>query len=255
MAELPTHPLDCETLAGEVAAMQACQSLESLRDILVGFVARLGLGYFVLTQHIHPARWSTLRFGLHNCPDHWLKAYAGAQLYKHDPILAACTRTNVGFAWTELPDLIDMTPQRQRVLAIYRDAGVGEGVTIPAHVAGEISGSCNFATRAGIAFPADKLLYTEMFGAFAYQTARRLTGSLAKPAPDRRGLTPRQRDCLLWAMRGKTDWEIGQILAISPETVTQHLEMARLRYGVAKRMQLAVRAIYLGDIGFDEAID
>ena len=56
-------------------------------------------------------------------------------------------------------------------------------------------------------------------------------------------------------MRGKTDWEIGHILSISPDTVTQYMEMARLRYGVAKRMQLAVRAIYLGDIGFDEAID
>lgn len=251
----PTHPLDCETLAREVADMQLCHSLDALHAILIDFVARLGLSYFVVTQHVHPSRWSTLKFALHNCRDHWLQAYAGAQLYKHDPILAACTRTNVGFAWNELPDLIEMTPQRQRVLAIYRDAGVGEGVTIPAHVAGEISGSCNFATSIGTPYPSDKLLYTEMFGAFVYQTARRLTGSLARPDPERRGLTPRQRDCLLWAMRGKTDWEIGHILSISPDTVTQHMEMARLRYGVAKRMQLAVRAIYLGDIGFDEAID
>lgn len=255
MDKPPTHPLDCATLAQEAADMQACQSLDSLQEILTGFTERLGLGYFVVTQHLHRSRWSNLKFGLHNCPDHWLTAYAAAKFYKHDPILAACARTNVGFAWSELPSLIEMTPQRQRVLAICRDAGVGEGVTIPAHVAGEISGSCNFATRAGVAFPSDKLLYTEMFGAFAYQTARRLTGSLAQPDPERRSLTPRQRDCLLWAMRGKTDWEIGHILSINQDTVTQHMEMARLRYGVAKRMQLAVCAIYLGDIGFDEAIN
>ncbi len=105
MDEPLPHPLDCATLAREVADMQACRSLDALHAVLASFVERLGLTYFVVTQHVHPSRWSTLKFALHNCPDHWLEAYAGAQLYKHDPILAACTRTNVGFAWSELPDL------------------------------------------------------------------------------------------------------------------------------------------------------
>ena len=55
-------------------------------------------------------------------------------------------------------------------------------------------------------------------------------------------------------MRAITDSEILQTLGLSTETVKQHINMARDRYGVAKRMQLAIRAIYLGDIGFDEAI-
>ena len=39
--------------------------------------------------------------------------------------------------------------------------------------------------------------------------------------------------CLLLAMQGKSDWDIGQILGLSPETVNQHFDMARSRFGVA----------------------
>jgi LuxR family quorum-sensing system transcriptional regulator CciR len=68
-----------------------------------------------------------------------------------------------------------------------------------------------------------------------------------KPVP---GLTDRQRDCLLWAARGKSDWEISRILGISHETVIQHLKQARERYGVGKRTLLAVHALFDGTISF-----
>jgi LuxR family quorum-sensing system transcriptional regulator CciR len=71
--------------------------------------------------------------------------------------------------------------------------------------------------------------------------------SLERPAP---GLTERQRDCLLWAARGKSDWEISRILGISRETVIQHLKQARERYGVGKRTLLAVHALFDGTISF-----
>ena len=71
--------------------------------------------------------------------------------------------------------------------------------------------------------------------------------SLERPAP---GLTDRQRDCLLWAARGKSDWEISRILGISRETVIQHLKQARERYGVGKRTLLAVHALFDGTISF-----
>jgi LuxR family quorum-sensing system transcriptional regulator CciR len=75
---------------------------------------------------------------------------------------------------------------------------------------------------------------------------RRLRASIA-PLPR---LTDRQRDCLVWASRGKSDWEIGRILGIGQETVVQHLKDARERYGVPKRTQLAIHALFDGTIGF-----
>ena len=67
-------------------------------------------------------------------------------------------------------------------------------------------------------------------------------------------LTDRQRDCVLWAARGKTDWEISVILGVSHETVIQHLKHARERYGVQKRAMLAVRALFDGLISFSDIL-
>lgn len=42
MDEPPTRPLDCETLAREIADLQACESFDALQEILTDFVAWLG---------------------------------------------------------------------------------------------------------------------------------------------------------------------------------------------------------------------
>jgi hypothetical protein len=44
------------------------------------------------------------------------------------------------------------------------------------------------------------------------------------------------------------------MLGLSPETVNRHFDIALDRFGVAKRQQLAVRAIYDGQISFIEAL-
>ncbi len=67
-------------------------------------------------------------------------------------------------------------------------------------------------------------------------------------------LTDRQRDCVVWVARGKSDWEISRILGLSPETVTEYLKRARERYGVSKRTMLAVHALFDGTISFTDVL-
>ena len=71
------------------------------------------------------------------------------------------------------------------------------------------------------------------------------------PAPV---LTDRQRDCVLWAARGKSDWEISRILGVGQETVIRHLKQARERYGVSKRTSLAIRALFDGTLTFTDIL-
>jgi len=40
------------------------------------------------------------------------------------------------------------------------------------------------------------------------------------------GITRRETDCLHWAARGKTNWEIGEILGVSENTVRYHMKNA-----------------------------
>ena len=76
----------------------------------------------------------------------------------------------------------------------------------------------------------------------------------ADPAPMPRlafdvfGLTPRQRQVLSWVVKGKSDWEMGQILFISQKTVNFHVERAKLKLNASTRLQAALIASHLGVI-------
>ncbi len=56
-------------------------------------------------------------------------------------------------------------------------------------------------------------------------------------------LTPREADVLRWVMAGKTNRDIGTILATSPRTVTKHLEHVFTKLGVETRTAAAARAL------------
>src|SRR3546814_14524367 len=99
----------------------------------------------------------------------------------------------------------------------------------------------------------EKLLFAQLIGSLAFEAARRVSlekGGLLRPDVK---LTERQRECLILAARGQTDAEIARTLGISEETATLHLKTARERYGVSKRLPLAIRALYDGQISFWEA--
>ena len=101
----------------------------------------------------------------------------------------------------------------------------------------------------------DVLPLAKVLGTKAFEEARQLwlprgfSGDVQRPT-----LTDRQRDCVLWAARGKTDWEISKILGISEEMVARHIRLACDRYGVTKRVALAFcavseRIITIHDVG------
>ena len=55
-------------------------------------------------------------------------------------------------------------------------------------------------------------------------------------------LTPREQDVLRWLSAGKTDRDIGAILAISPRTVHKHLQRIYEKLGVETRTAAVARA-------------
>ncbi len=59
-------------------------------------------------------------------------------------------------------------------------------------------------------------------------------------------LTFRERDCLLWASRGKTSWEIGCILGIAERTVNFHIGNICCKLGVRNRQAAITMALEWG---------
>ena len=220
-----------------------------LASLLEEISADMGFHYFALTHHVDILRAPQPAIRLHNYPSQWVEYFDEQKLGPSDPVHRASHLTSVGFTWSRLPQMIHLTPRDRMVLEQAGSNGIGDGFTVPAHVPGESNGSCSFATRTGQPVLAQHLPIAQLVGAFAFEAARRVWRMRAGPSPAPQ-LTDRQRDCVVWAARGKSDWEIAQILGISHETVTQHLKQARERYGVTKRTMLAVSTLFDGTISF-----
>lgn len=244
-----------------MAAMQFIHIVEQVRTVddltaaMQAVTVELGFQYFALTHHVDVLAADGRAIRLHNYPDRWADYYERNTLAVSDPVHRASHITSVGFCWSRLPHMIPLTAEDRRVLALGREQGIGDGFTVPAHVPGEARGSCSFASEAGRPIVADLLPMAQLAGAFAFEAARRLwlqRGQLSKrPSPV---LTDRQRECLLWVARGKTDWEISRILGVTEETVARHIKLACARYGVSKRTLLVIRALFDGTLTFTDIL-
>lgn len=68
---------------------------------------------------------------------------------------------------------------------------------------------------------------------------------------DRISLSPRERECLEWASRGKSSTDIGEILGISPRTVDAYLEKTCGKMKVRTRIEAVVAAVQAEIIEID----
>jgi DNA-binding CsgD family transcriptional regulator len=233
--------------------VEAVGSADDLALAMAAITAEIGFQYFALTHHVDIVAASGDAIRLHNYPAQWADYYDGNALGVSDPVHRASHVTSAGFCWSRMPLMIPLTAADQRMLALGRNQGIGDGFTVPANVPGEARGSCSFANQAGRPMPDTTLPLAQLAGNFAFEAARRLWSTRGHlPVPQPRVLTDRQRDCLLWVARGKGDWEIAVILGISEETVARHVRDACERYGVNKRTLLMIRALFDGTLTFTD---
>ena len=230
--------------------VNATRGMADLATALSEMTRRMGFRHFALTHHVDvDAAHPMIR--LHTYPDRWVEYFDRNRLSLSDPVHRVSQRRNTVFRWSQLSGLIQLTPADHELLELARGHGLVDGFTVPANVAGEAHGSCSFAVGPDTEMP-DEAMLAQLAGLFAFEGARRIWLARNGPGKPQPRLTDRQRDCLIWAARGKTDWEISRILGISQETVVQHLKQARDRYGVQKRTSLLIRALFNGTIGFTD---
>lgn len=227
-------------------------SADDLSLAMAEICAMLGFQHFALTHHVDVVRAAVPAIRLHNYPSGWAAFYDDKGLGVSDPVHRASHVTSKGFRWSRMPNMIPLTAFDRRMLELGRAQGIGDGFTVPANVPGEARGSCSFANAWGQPLPEAMLPAAQLAGTFAFESARRLWSIRTLPAGKDRPLTDRQRDCVLWAARGKGDWEISRILGLSEETVARHIKQACARYGVSKRTLLTIRTLFDGTLSFTD---
>jgi LuxR family transcriptional regulator, quorum-sensing system regulator CciR len=233
-------------------AASAATSIVEL-DALLGDTARaLGCNHYTLAHHSVAKNDGLVRLG--NYPEAWVETLYKNRYIHIDPILTACHSTAVGFRWSEVGQLITLSSTQREILALAAKAGLEEGFTVPIHLPGSISGSCSFALAPGRKFHQAMVPAMQYVACFGFEAARRLVKADCETR-EANLLTPRQLDCVMQVARGKSDWESAQLLGISAQTVHQHIEAAKRKFGVATRTQLVVKALFRNQLNFLDIID
>ncbi len=235
--------------------------MDELSVLLSGAVEALGFDYVALVHHVHftTPEAASQAVQVVDYPAAWHAVVAARGYFADDPVLAACQRSAAAFLWSDLPTLLALNPRQIEILDSAAACGLAEGFTVPVNVPGEFMGSCSFGLATGRALPRRALPAAQYVGCFAFEAARRIQrieGLRATPdgpdIPPR--LTQRQFDCVVLAARGRSDWHIAQLLGISSDTVHQHIETAKRRFGVASRTELVVRALFDAQITFADIL-
>lgn len=227
------------------------RSYPELETLLGEAAVTLGFDYYAVTHYVADPLAANLA-NLTNFPERWLAAVAEKGYHKHNPIKAAVRKSLLGFVWSEIPTRVRLTPQQTETLEAARFIGLAEGFTVPAHLPGGVSGSVSFAQRPNQALEPRRLPIAHFFGCAAFEASLRISKALEFPTPPSLNLSTRQLDCVVLVARGKSDWEIGQMLNISKETAHKHIQTAMRRFNVVTRTQLVVRALYNAEMSFSD---
>jgi LuxR family quorum-sensing system transcriptional regulator CciR len=177
-----------------------------------------------------------------NYPQEWVSRYFEQSYEQIDPVVLLSPRTTRPIIWDNCLKQPDATPLQKQMFTECREAGLLDGLSIPIH--GPMGGayvlslaSSHGKTDAERLIPILRSYALQFF--VAYNEA-------AMPSLAAVTLNDRERDCLLWSARGKTNWDIGVILNISQHTVDFHFRKAMTKLGSSNRIVAVVTAIRLG---------
>jgi DNA-binding CsgD family transcriptional regulator len=230
-----------------------CARAENLGDLqrtIDAAVRELGFRWFTLLHNVDLRRGGEQNLFLTTYPSAWLEEVLEERHYMEDPLHAACARTPSGLAWDRIGNVLELTPRQRSILERARDHDLASGYSLPIRTPGEPEAIFTAARSLDEPLAAEEILTARLLGSVAYDRARELLGEVANTLASV-PLSPRQVECIALVAQGKSDWEIGQILGLSRDTVHEYVESARKRYGVRRRTQLVLRVVRDGHLNME----
>ncbi len=239
------QPLNLDQLDRAIVASRTLEDLESACEL---FCLLCQCDYYHLMvcdiASLHTPEVSLWT----NYPASWRKAYAGMELQKKDPIIKYSQEANTPITWAELmatPNYAQNTEDSAFTEA--KKYGLIDGLTVPVKSSSARFCVFNLASRRNLP-QGDTLAQTLLLAhSFAYKLFDALLRIQSKSC-SASTLTKRELECLFWACKGKTAWEISVILGITERTVTFHLTSAAKKLGATNRQHAVAKAVLYGHV-------
>ncbi|PIT00821.1 transcriptional regulator [Bradyrhizobium nitroreducens] len=172
-------------------------------------------------------------------PGEWTSHYLRSRYELIDPVITRALQTAEPFQWGIGMSSIRGSSVQQQLLDEAAQFGIRLGFTVPIHDGHGPIAALTFATyqRNPIFenFVKSQARVLQLMAMYFHAHVRR---KLANGRDvDGIRLSPRELECLEWASRGKSAWEIGCILGISRNTVAYYLQNTKEKLGVRTVVQ------------------
>ncbi|QPI71963.1 helix-turn-helix transcriptional regulator [Sphingobium sp. Cam5-1] len=225
-------------------------SLERLGALTEPLARSLGFSCFTLFRP-QPAMAGHAPIFLTTYPERWISRIFQEKRHLDDPAHAAAARSVDGINWTAIGQFMALSDHQRETLSLASGHGLAKGITLPFRVPGLPSAMFSLAMRDCTVPKPFAILAARLMGGIVFAQAHRLARSEPSQA-EVVTLSPRQLDCIRLLARGMTDRAIACELGLSPQTIREYIEAARLRYGVKRRAQLVAAAMRDGHLSADD---
>jgi LuxR family transcriptional regulator, quorum-sensing system regulator BjaR1 len=217
--------------------IDAATNQEEVKSALAAFLPTLGVTHFAIVEIAGiPSGPPHL---LNNYPRAWGERYLKYRYEFADPIARAMTSGIMVDRWAKLRSSLNRATKGWKILHEAKEFGLGDGWAIPLPSS---DGSLVVATYAGARVDDDPKIKL-MLRILSMFVNAKLTYLRERPADNNVRLTAREIDALRYAAYGRNDAEISALLGISEATVHMHIENAKRKLGVQKRIAAVVEAI------------
>lgn len=230
-----------------IERVSAAHDIDGIYDTLGKTLEDLGFERFAYLI-IHSPLGPQEHLYLGTYPQDWSEHYFERDYVHVDPVMAAAGNGVIPFTWHALRQGQPRGARAIRMLDEAGDFGLRNGITVPIHGPGKALATLNVASD--VSAPEFKEMWTErrhalhLIALYAHEAIVRQTFSDAGGWQPH--LSPRERECLAWASRGKTSWETSRVLGLSETTVLHYLNTAAIKLNVHSKTHAVVKAMLLG---------
>ncbi|QOZ36955.1 LuxR family transcriptional regulator [Bradyrhizobium sp. CCBAU 53421] len=167
-------------------------------------------------------------------PTRWTTHYLDKKYQVIDPVIREALRSPEPFRWGIDFRSQTSSKEQRRLFDEAAQCGIRFGFTVPIHDGHGPISALTFATdESRPQFEKCIASYTRVLQLMAMYFHAHVRRKLENERGlDGIRLSRREVQCLEWAARGKSSWEIGCILGISRNTVAYYLENAKEKLGV-----------------------
>lgn len=183
---------------------------------------------------------------LHNMDSSWLGVYRKKDYLLIDPRTLYATVNSEPVYWSDFIYANDTTGiQQKSMIDEAATFGMGDGITIPVHDIGSEIAVFSLSAASG-QLPHYSQLEQSLLSLFAlkvHHCFKRIRACDYPPAPQRTQLSKREKECMQWTVKGKTSWEISQILGCTNSTVLYHIRNVITKLEVNNRAQAVGKVV------------